>query len=69
MGLTTTAWVLSVCAGITWAGCGTGVHATFPDEASCYRAIKNMYNSDQYQPVQENQNRRSMFAVCYPKQK
>lgn len=60
-------WKLVICAGITWAGCGTQNTGVFPTEDSCYRALAAIRVVDQ--PVAESDKKRSMFAYCKPKQK
>lgn len=57
-------WQLVICAGITWAGCGTASYSLYPSEDSCYRALKALRIADQ--PVAESDKKRSMFAYCRP---
>jgi len=58
-------WILYVCIGVSWAGCGTGGTSLFPDEASCYRALDHMVVSNA-SPVGESDNRRDVVAYCKP---
>ena len=58
-------YMMYLCAGITWAGCGVITRVEFPNEAACYRSLAAIRINDQ--PVAESDKRRSMFAYCYPK--
>lgn len=62
-----TTWILGICIGVTWAGCGGVRHLEFPSENSCYRALEAMKTGDQ--PVAESSNKRNTIAYCYPKKK
>jgi len=57
-------WELIICAAITWAGCGDVSTSKYPNEESCYRALKNILVVDQ--PIAESKNKRSMYAYCHP---
>ena len=59
-------WILIICAGISWAGCGNQMVTTYPSEESCYRALKAMRVVDQ--PIGESEKKRSMYAYCAPKE-
>ena len=61
-----TTWILSVCIGVSWAGCGSSMRLEYPSEASCYRALKEMKTGDQ--PIAESEKKRNTVAVCAPKQ-
>lgn len=54
-------WQLVICAGITWAGCGTASVSLYPSEDSCYRALKALRIADQ--PVAESDKKRSEHEV------
>ncbi len=60
-------WTLSVCVGITWAGCGAIIYRDYPNEDSCSRALCEMKENSQM--VSESDKKRSGFAVCAPKEK
>lgn len=59
-------WILSICIGVTWAGCGAVANRQFPSEESCYRALAAMKTGDQ--PVAESSKKRNTVAYCYPEQ-
>lgn len=59
-------WVLSVCIGVSWAGCGSATQPKFPNEESCYRALAAMKTGDQ--PLAESSSKRNTVAFCYPEQ-
>ena len=60
-----TAWVLHVCIGVSWAGCGSRMMYEYPTEESCYRALRELRTGDQ--PTAESSKKRNSVAVCYPK--
>lgn len=33
-------WILSICIGVSWMGCGVTEKFVMPDEHSCYRAAR-----------------------------
>lgn len=55
-------WVLIICAGISWAGCGIISKAEYPSEDSCYRALESM----RFDVHTESEKRRSAYAYCSP---
>jgi len=57
-------WTLTICLGITWAGCGSIMYRDYPNEDSCYRALKAMQENSQ--PIAESQKKRSQTAFCSP---
>lgn len=57
-------WQMILCLGITWAGCGAHHTAIYPNEASCYRALKAVQENSQ--PISESNKKRSMVAYCAP---
>lgn len=59
-----TIWILRVCIGVSWGGCGAGGSYIFPDEQSCQRALKTMVTGDQ--PTAESGKKRNTVAFCYP---
>ena len=59
-------WFLSICIGVSWAGCGSAPLLKFPSEESCYRALAAMKTGDQ--PVAESGNKRNTVAFCFPEQ-
>jgi uncharacterized protein YceK len=58
-------WLLNICIGVTWAGCGSYLSHEFPSEESCYRALAAMKTGDQ--PIMESKNKRNTVALCAPK--
>jgi hypothetical protein len=60
-------WVLTICLGVSWAGCGSNQYRTYPSEDSCYRALDHMHVSNA-SPVAESENRRDVVAYCSPVQ-
>lgn len=58
-------FMLVICAGISWAGCGNASAARFPDEASCHRALQTMVVQQNGQAA-TNGNGRQMLAYCRP---
>lgn len=59
-------WLLSICIGVTWAGCASPRLVKYPSEESCYRALAAMKTGDQ--PVAESEKKRNTVAYCYPEQ-
>lgn len=57
-------WVLVICLGVSWAGCGALQKAEYPTEDSCYRALEAMKTGDQ--EVLESNNKRNTIAYCKP---
>jgi len=57
-------WELVICLGITWAGCGSYQDSKFPNEESCYRALKVMQMPGQQ--IMESKNRHDVVAYCKP---
>ena len=57
-------WELYICAAISWGGCGTIHIVSYPDEKSCYKALKEM-RVDAL-PITAGDARRSMYAICRP---
>jgi hypothetical protein len=60
-------YVLIICAGISWAGCGSVSASTFPNEESCQRSLQTMVVQQNGQAV-AGKNGRQMYAYCRPKQ-
>jgi hypothetical protein len=60
-------WTLSICFGITWAGCAGWINTEYPSEESCYRALAAIRVNDS--PMAESDKKRSMVATCGPKKK
>jgi hypothetical protein len=58
------AYVLVICAGISWAGCGHVSVRPFRDEASCSRSLREMRIDGVV--AGEGEKRRSMYAYCRP---
>ena len=58
-------WMLTICIGVSWAGCGSYWAMEYPNEESCYRALAAMKTDGQ--PVAESEKRRSSIAACSPK--
>lgn len=59
-------WILEVCIGITWAGCGSWPKYEYPNEASCYRALEAMRNNNKATAI-ESPARRDALVLCRPK--
>lgn len=59
-------WVLVICLGVSWAGCGAVQTADYPTEDSCYRALEAMKTGDQ--AVAESGNKRNTIAYCKPQE-
>ncbi len=57
-------WILSICIGVTWAGCGGVREGYYPSEESCYRAPAAMKTGDQ--PIAESEKKRNTVAFCKP---
>jgi hypothetical protein len=60
-------YVLVICAGISWAGCGVSMTYAYPDEEACQRALQTMIIQQNGQAV-AGKNGRQMYAFCRPKQ-
>lgn len=60
-------WILTLCIGVSWGGCGSWQEREFPDADSCYRSLKEMRTGDQ--PISESDKKRNTVAFCAPKQK
>lgn len=58
-------WVLVICLGVSWVGCGSLQEAEYPTEESFYRALEMMKTGDQV--VAESNNKRNTVAYCKPK--
>jgi hypothetical protein len=57
-------WVLHICFGISWGGCG-GIRAyEYKDEVACYKALETMRVD--VGDVKASEKRRSMWAICRP---
>lgn len=59
-------WVLVICLGVSWAGCGAVQIAEYPTEDSCYRALAALKTGDQ--AISESDNKRNTVAYCKPKE-
>ena len=59
-------WILYICIGVSWAGCGSIRQHEFPTADTCFRALKEMRTGDQ--PVAESEKKRNTVAYCHPKQ-
>lgn len=57
-------WMLTICIGVSWAGCGSAPRYQFPDEASCYRALEHIRTGDS--PIAESDKKRNNVAYCAP---
>lgn len=60
-------WILQVCFGISWGGCGGVRYFEFPTETACYKSLDAMRLDTDDSKASEK--RRSMWAVCYPDQR
>jgi hypothetical protein len=59
-------WILEICIGISWAGCGSWPKYEYPNESACYRALESIRNNNKPTAV-ESGARRDMTALCRPK--
>lgn len=57
-------WMLTICIGVSWAGCGSAPRFQFADEQSCYRALDHIRTGDS--PIAESDNKRNTVAYCAP---
>lgn len=57
-------WILSICIGVSWGGCGQYLKVPYPNEESCYRALSAMKTGDQ--TIAESGNKRNTVAFCAP---
>jgi len=60
-------WMLVICVGVTWAGCGGVMRGEYPNEESCYRALRTMVMPESGVVADVNSKRRSGIAYCRPK--
>lgn len=51
------AYILIICIGVSWGGCGASTRGIFPDEESCFRALR------------EAKHDARSVAVCQPASK
>ena len=58
------AWMLDVCTGVSWGGCGRHSNVPFPTEESCYRSLATLKTGDQ--PIAESETKRNTVAFCRP---
>lgn len=58
-------WVLTICAAISWGGCGALHQMDMPDKKTCFESLREMRTNDQF--IAESKNKRSLFAYCKPK--
>ena len=59
-------WILIICIGVSWAGCGGQNTVAYPNEDSCYKALDRMKTGDQQ--IMESGNKRNTIAYCKPKE-
>jgi len=59
-------WFLSLCIGVSAMGCGSRALISYPTEADCYKALKEMRTGDG--PTAESGSKRNTVAYCYPDQ-
>lgn len=55
-------WILHICIGATWAGCGSVRNEEYQSEDSCYRALASIRTGG------EPFDKRNIVAYCKPKQ-
>lgn len=55
------AYILYICAAISWAGCGVEQHIPMPDREACFAHLREIRFDSQPGP-----RHRSMYAVCQP---
>jgi len=56
-------WVLAICAGISWGGCGYVQHVEMPSKEACFEALAAV----RFDETASGETRRSAVAYCYPK--
>lgn len=56
-------WVLFICAGISWGGCGVVTKVPMASKAECYEALAAVRFNE------SGSNSRSAYALCRPLKK
>lgn len=55
-------WVLAVCGGLSWGGCGMRHHIPMPSKEACFEALAAV----RFDETASGESRRSAVAYCYP---
>ena len=62
-------WVLVICTGVSWGGCGHRNTGIFPDAQSCYEALGHVKMEKSGSLATGKGTGDSAYAACLPQQK